>query len=61
MNSHKTLIPENFKEIGQKLKELEQFMYFALIWGVPTLIQKTHMFENYSLINVDAHILKDVS
>ena len=41
MNCHKTLIPENFMEIGQKLKELEQFMYFALIWGVPTLIQKS--------------------
>ena len=41
MNCHKTLIPENFMEIGQKLKELQQFMYFALIWGVPTLIQKS--------------------
>ena len=41
INSHKTLIPENFMEIGQKLKELEQFMYFALIWGVPTLIQNS--------------------
>ena len=41
MEWHTTFIPENFMEIGQKLNELQQFMYFALIWGVPTLIQKS--------------------
>ena len=38
-------------------------MYFALIWGVPnfdTKVEKLTCLKNYSLINVDAHILTDV-